>query len=392
MKKSVLFFIYPILFMLSASCEDNMGTTSGNNKEFSAPENPSGREFVFYPDRDSDWQFKVMPGETPDMAAISTNSSSTYILEPYCYYDKVSSSTVSISFNFISYINLNGTPIGQFREYDLILVFKAQDQGTFTGTVSYGSIGELNTRQISGMFSYDTDRKPDWENATDIPEINEEDNIVFSTALGVQINSISASDNFRRHSISVSLIVNDRTDLPDKIGYCLGTSPGVTLETALITRNESETPFNGYSNIIGGYANEAGILKSGTTYYIRPYHKVEDKVTYYSETPVETLGGEITLDLQNNLVHIFNFVYNIKKKGSYSFSARFRVHGANGDFFYTKEYGTREEGSGSIQINMDDIPYDWNQIHVISGSVKDLDTGITYSVPSIDGGAGDSCL
>ena len=97
MKKSVLFFIYPILFMLSASCDDNMGTTSGSNKEFSAPENPSGREFVFYPDRDSDWQFKVMPGETPDMAAISTNSSSTYILEPYCYYDKVSSSTVSIS-------------------------------------------------------------------------------------------------------------------------------------------------------------------------------------------------------------------------------------------------------------------------------------------------------
>ena len=87
---------------------------------------------------------------------------------------------------------------------------------------------------------------------------------------------------------------------------------------------------------MGGYTTEAGILKSGTRYYIRPYHQSGNKVTYYRETSIETLGGQITLDLRNNLIHQYEFAYDIATEGNYSVSATFRIHGNSGDFFYQR--------------------------------------------------------
>ena len=78
--------------------------------------------------------------------------------------------------------------------------------------------------------------------------------------------------------------------------------------------------------------------------------------------------------------------------GFNSFFANFRIHGANGDFFYNKEYGVRTDGSGTVIIDIDDIPYSWDEIHCFWGNIKDLSTGIVYTPPLLNGGAGESCL
>ena len=206
--------------------------------------------------------------------------------------------------------------------------------------------------------------------------------------MGVEISRVSASNAFTQHSVTFRLENNSTSNLPSTGVFKIGTSPGVTVDNALKVREESSDYLNGYSTFFGAFTTEADLLEGATRYYIRPFHREGNSVTYYEETSIETLGGEITLDLRNNLIPIFTFAYNIKRSCRYLLSAQFRINQIGNVSFYTKEYEIITGGSGSITINVSkDCPYDWDEIECIWGVLKDLETGIVYQPPLIHGGA-----
>ena len=284
---------------------------------------------------------------------------------------------------------------------DLKLTFTSKNGGTYTGTAtmwSGSSSTVIDTDDMFGYFSYDTEFSPTWQGDSggnpDTPGGGDDEQgggspgDMVSSALGVEITRVSASNAFTQHSVTFRLEKNSTSNLPSTVGFIIGTSPGVTLDNALKVREESSDYLNGYSTFFGAFTTEADLLEGATRYYIRPFHREGNRVTYYNEESVETLGDWITLDLRNNLIPVFTFAYDIKRSGRYEIKAQFRVNSNGNVSFYEKVYKTVTGGSGSITINVSkDCPYDWDEIECIWGVLKDLETDIVYEPPLIHGGA-----
>lgn len=402
MKKFLSFFkplhAAMLLACLSlAACGGDDGNGGGNGSD-SAPSNVKGREFVFYDGDDLDWQFRVTCGGSDGKASMITNSSTSLIAEPYCYYRKGTGNTATVQINYSSYVSVGGAAYGRMIFLDLKLTFTSKNGGIYSGTSTVaGGMGGSSTDQMSGYFTYDTEFTPTWQGGTgdnpgqgggDEEQGGGSPGDMVSSALGVEITRVSASNAFTQHSVTFRLEKNSTSNLPSTVGFIIGTSPGVTLDNALKVREESSDYLNGYSTFFGAFTTEADLLEGATRYYIRPFHREGNRVTYYNEESVETLGDWITLDLRNNLIPMFTFAYNIKRSGRYLLSAQFRINQNGNVSFYTKEYETITGGSGSITINVSkDCPYDWDEIECIWGVLKDLETGIVYQPPLIHGGA-----
>ena len=150
---------------------------------------------------------------------------------------------------------------------------------------------------------------------------------------------------------------------------------------------------NNYASVLGGLIGYIGILKPATRYFIRPYHKEGNKVIYYQEQSVETLGGEISLELKETSPQHFSLRYDIKKQGTYRMYAQYRIHTSgycNNDKFVNDELGPKSKGSGSIAFDLSGISYTCRQVHVLWGEIEDLSTGIIYTAPqAFYGGAGE---
>lgn len=403
MKKFLSFFKPLHAAMLLAclsftACGGDDGNGSGSNGSNGAPSNVKGREFVFYDGGDLDWQFRVTCGGSDGKASMITNSSTSLIAEPYCYYRKGTGNTATVQINYSSYVSVGGAAYGRMIFLDLKLTFTSKNGGIYSGTSTVaGGMGGSSTDQMSGYFTYDTEFTPTWQGGTgdnpgqgggDEEQGGSSPGGMVSSALGVEISKVSSSYAFTQNSITFNLKKNSTNNLPSTVGFIIGTSPGVTLDNALKVREERSDYINGYSTSFGAYTTEMDLLYLGTRYYIRPYHREGNRVTYYEETSIETLGGDITLDLRNNLIPMFTFAYNIKRSGRYLLSAQFRINQNGNVSFYTKEYETITGGSGSITINVSkDCPYDWDEIECIWGVLKDLETGIVYEPPLIHGGA-----
>lgn len=401
MKKFLSFFKPLHAAMLLAclsftACGGDDGNGSGSNGSNGAPSNVKGREFVFYDGGDLDWQFRVTCGGSDGKAALMTNSDLSLVTDPYCYYRKTTGNMATMQINYSSYVNVGGVLLGRMTLLDLKLTFTSANGGIYTGTSTVtGGMGEPSTSQMSGYFSYNTTFSPTWQGDpgggttpggdSDEEQGGSSSGGTVSSALGVEITSVRANDSFRQHAITFVLKKNSTSNLPATVGYIIGTSPGVTLDNALKVREESDTPLKGFAEFFGAYTTEMDLLKAATRYYVRPFHREGNKVIYYEETSFETLGGEITLDLRNNLIPVFTFAYNIKRSGQYQIGARFRV---NGDF-YEKVYKTISGGSGYVTIDArNDTPYDWyTEIECVWGTVTDLDTGTEYHPPYIKGPA-----
>ena len=403
MKKFLSFFKPLHAAMLLAclsftACGGDDGNGSGSNGSNGAPSNVKGREFVFYDGGDLDWQFRVTCGGSDGKASMITNSSTSLIAEPYCYYRKGTGNTATVQINYSSYVSVGGAAYGRMIFLDLKLTFTSKNGGIYSGTSTVaGGMGGSSTDQMAGYFTYDTEFTPTWQGGTgdnpgqgggDEEQGGSSPGGMVSSALGVEISKVSSSYAFTQNSITFNLKKNSTNNLPSTVGFIIGTSPGVTLDNALKVREERSDYINGYSTSFGAYTTEMDLLYLGTRYYIRPYHREGNRVTYYEETSIETLGGDITLDLRNNLIPMFTFAYNIKRSGRYLLSAQFRINQNGNVSFYTKEYETITGGSGSITINVSkDCPYDWDEIECIWGVLKDLETGIVYEPPLIHGGA-----
>lgn len=403
--KSFLSFFKPLhaamlLACLSlAACGGNDGNGGGNGSD-SAPSNVKGREFVFYDGDDLDWQFRVTPSGSDGSALLMTNSSTSLIAEPYCYYRKGTGNTATVQINYSSYVSVGGAAYGRMIFLDLKLTFTSKNGGIYSGTSTVaGGMGGSSTDQMSGYFTYDTEFTPTWQGGTgdnpgqgggDEEQGGSSPGDMVSSALGVEITRVSASNAFTQHSVTFRLEKNSTSNLPSTVGFIIGTSPGVTLDNALKVREESSDYLNGYSTFFGAFTTEADLLEGATRYYIRPFHREGNRVTYYNEESVETLGDWITLDLRNNLIPVFTFAYDIKRSGRYEIKAQFRVNSNGNVSFYEKVYKTVTGGSGYVTVDArNDTPYDWDtEIECVWGIVTDLETGISYQPPLIEGGAG----
>lgn len=405
MKKFLSFFKPLHAAMLLAclsftACGGDDGNGSGSNGSNGAPSNVKGKEFVFYDGDDLDWQFRVTPSGSDGSALLMTNSSTSLIAEPYCYYRKGTGNTATVQINYSSYVSVGGSAYGRMIFLDLKLTFTSKNGGIYSGTSTVaGGMGGSSTDQMSGYFTYDTEFTPTWQGDTggnpDTPGGGDDEQgggspgDMVSSALGVEITRVSASNAFTQHSVTFRLEKNSTSNLPSTVGFIIGTSPGVTLDNALKVREESSDYLNGYSTFFGAFTTEADLLEGATRYYIRPFHREGNRVTYYNEESVETLGDWITLDLRNNLIPVFTFAYDIKRSGRYEIKAQFRVNSNGNVSFYEKVYKTVTGGSGYVTVDArNDTPYDWDtEVECVWGIVTDLETGIVYQPPLIHGGA-----
>lgn len=404
MKSFLSFFKPPHAAMLLAcmglaACGGDDGNGSGSNGSNGAPSNVKGKEFVFYDGDDLDWQFRVTPSGSDGSALLMTNSSTSLIAEPYCYYRKGTGNTATVQINYSSYVSVGGAAYGRMIFLDLKLTFTSKNGGIYSGTSTVaGGMGGSSTDQMSGYFTYDTEFTPTWQGGTgdnpgqgggDEEQGGSSPGDMVSSALGVEITRVSASNAFTQHSVTFRLERNSTSNLPSTVGFIIGTSPGVTLDNALKVREESSDYLNGYSTFFGAFTTEADLLEGATRYYIRPFHREGNRVTYYNEESVETLGDWITLDLRNNLIPVFTFAYDIKRSGRYEIKAQFRVNSNGNVSFYEKVYKTVTGGSGYVTVDArNDTPYDWDtEVECVWGIVTDLETGIVYQPPLIHGGA-----
>jgi hypothetical protein len=404
--KSFLSFFKPLYAAMLlacmglAACGGDDGNGSGSNGSNGAPSNVKGKEFVFYDGDDLDWQFRVTPSGSDGSALLMTNSSTSLIAEPYCYYRKGTGNTATVQINYSSYVSVGGAAYGRMIFLDLKLTFTSKNGGIYSGTSTVaGGMGGSSTDQMSGYFTYDTEFTPTWQGDTggnpDTPGGGDDEQgggspgDMVSSALGVEITRVSASNAFTQHSVTFRLEKNSTSNLPSTVGFIIGTSPGVTLDNALKVREESSDYLNGYSTFFGAFTTEADLLEGATRYYIRPFHREGNRVTYYNEESVETLGDWITLDLRNNLIPVFTFAYDIKRSGRYEIKAQFRVNSNGNVSFYEKVYKTVTGGSGYVTVDArNDTPYDWDtEVECVWGIVTDLETGIVYQPPLIHGGA-----
>lgn len=405
MKRLISFFrpLYAAMLLACmglAACGGDDGNGSGSNGSNGAPSNVKGKEFVFYDGDDLDWQFRVTPSGSDGSALLMTNSSTSLIAEPYCYYRKGTGNTATVQINYSSYVSVGGAAYGRMIFLDLKLTFTSKNGGIYSGTSTVaGGMGGSSTDQMSGYFTYDTEFSPTWQGDTggnpDTPGGGDDEQgggspgDMVSSALGVEITRVSASNAFTQHSVTFRLEKNSTSNLPSTVGFIIGTSPGVTLDNALKVREESSDYINGYSTFFGAFTTEADLLEGATRYYIRPFHREGNRVTYYNEESVETLGDWITLDLRNNLIPVFTFAYDIKRSGRYEIKAQFRVNSNGNVSFYEKVYKTVTGGSGYVTVDArNDTPYDWDtEVECVWGIVTDLETGIVYQPPLIHGGA-----
>ena len=404
MKRLISFFrpLYAAMLLACmglAACGGDDGNGSGSNGSNGAPSNVKGKEFVFYDGDDLDWQFRVTPSGSDGSALLMTNSSTSLIAEPYCYYRKGTCNTATVQINYSSYVSVGGAAYGRMIFLDLKLTFTSKNGGIYSGTSTVaGGMGGSSTDQMSGYFTYDTEFSPTWQGDTggnpgqgggDEEQGGSSPGDMVSSALGVEITRVSASNAFTQHSVTFRLEKNSTSNLPSTVGFIIGTSPGVTLDNALKVREESSDYLNGYSTFFGAFTTEADLLEGATRYYIRPFHREGNRVTYYNEESVETLGDWITLDLRNNLIPVFTFAYDIKRSGRYEIKAQFRVNSNGNVSFYEKVYKTVTGGSGYVTVDArNDTPYDWDtEVECVWGIVTDLETGIVYQPPLIHGGA-----
>mgnify|MGYP001774844910 CR=1 FL=1 len=403
MKRLISFFrpLYAAMLLACmglAACGGDDSNGGGNGSD-SAPSNVKGKEFVFYDGDDLDWQFRVTPSGSDGSALLMTNSSTSLIAEPYCYYRKGTGNTATVQINYSSYVSVGGAAYGRMIFLDLKLTFTSKNGGIYSGTSTVaGGMGGSSTDQMSGYFTYDTEFSPTWQGGTgdnpgqgggDEEQGGSSPGDMVSSALGVEITRVSASNAFTQHSVTFRLEKNSTSNLPSTVGFIIGTSPGVTLDNALKVREESSDYLNGYSTFFGAFTTEADLLEGATRYYIRPFHREGNRVTYYNEESVETLGDWITLDLRNNLIPVFTFAYDIKRSGRYEIKAQFRVNSNGNVSFYEKVYKTVTGGSGYVTVDArNDTPYDWDtEVECVWGIVTDLETGIVYQPPLIHGGA-----
>lgn len=147
------------------------------------------------------------------------------------------------------------------------------------------------------------------------------------------------------------------------IGFCADTSPFPTL--ANMTTPEQL--------ISEGSIARFSSMRPERTYYIRPYHVADKKITYYESTSIQINKNiELTFNFQGTTSGIIN--YTVKTEGTYKLSVVYgRLYDTNDS---KEELGYVGKGTGSKYFRIDL----WDYFATCKVVLYDLESEISYQV------------
>lgn len=177
-----------------------------------------------------------------------------------------------------------------------------------------------------------------------------------------------------RHSFLVTGKYQFADLYPDKlvkVGFCTDTHPHPKVTDISVP----ECAINPENNTVYAIPNRMEqSLEEGTPYYIRAYRVEGNKITYYKETAVETLGSSVSLHcwVQDDY-ESGHYEYDIKQKGTYRVYVFFRgVSIQGGDI----ELGFVNEGKGSGFFRIGSWMYSMAECCYVR--FVHMETGVTY--------------
>lgn len=340
-----------------------------------APENPYMKEFRFYPEIDR-WSLRMMPGAIPEAGVVVVNSSTALVQNPHVYYTRTGSNTAYLSCNFQAMVALGGSTYGTFYEYEYNLTFTSAHQGVYWGRAI---VNYTEEEIIEGYFMYDSadDPTPEQgdnpggdpgEGEPDPDDPGGEAPEDTPERLFVKISTVSPS----RIYFHVEYQNPGEYTNPDdylKAGICYGTQPGPTVLDQTTSIEVVRPNSDSYSG--------TDILASNTTYYLRPYRKVNGETIYYEETSVRTPGETEASDLMLRLTYVsenqVRCEYRINTDGTYKMELRtWDLQGT----YAVHDFGTRSEGDRENYLHAWSLP--WGSTRYFFLRAIDAETGIWY--------------
>lgn len=291
MKISLTILVISLSLILN-SCS-NKDDNCSENLDY-APETLAGRSLNLSSGPNSIiWELSFFSN---GMMSMIPSDTSWKIEDTYYIYRKISENKAELTIEYT--IRIINKVVAHC--YEMELFFTSESKGTYKGYDNWESEGKEGNNSLNGNFVVSTG---DMQNPGDNMTSDESDELY------VYLGSANIYPN--KASLSISYTYPDKYQSVDSYltaGICYGMSPHPTI-------SDKTTP----QKLIDKYFRFINIseLQSGTVYYLRPYTVNNNKITYYKETSIETVGKNIKLNLEHLSGNTIRLSYSINKSGIY---------------------------------------------------------------------------
>lgn len=245
--------------------------------------------------------------------------------------------------------------------YEMELLFTSESEGTYKGYDEWESEGKEGSNSLNGNFVVGT-------GGTQNPEDITGDE---SDELYVYLGSANIFPN--RASLSISYTNPDKYQSADSYltaGICYGKSPHPTVSD----KTTSQKLIDKYFRFV-----KLPELEPGTVYYLRPYTMNNNKVTYYKETSIETVGKNIKLNLEHLSGNTIRLSYSINKSGIYNVTlgiSKMVTPDVLDAAYRLEDFGYKTKGDfGSLTYT---YPNDWGQYDYFTLIAQEEGVSIFY--------------
>lgn len=256
-----MFFVLICLVLCSCSSDDSVA--SGNEGNY-APETVSKKNFKFYKENQDMWSFEVYFGEEVELI---TSSSYFFVDDCDAYYEKTGENTAHLFSYYTAYTFISGTKLGVYAEYDLQLTFLSAHHGKYTGKSLDAPLSN-NSKTVSGMFVYDTDKGLEHFIENNEEEKDDESDGNEGDKLKIDISSPVVDNVTISSAIIKGMIYTEIDEQYMEIGVCYSKNDNPTINNQCIMSSSK--------NI----STELTNLENNTTYYVRIYVKYKGDVHY----------------------------------------------------------------------------------------------------------------
>lgn len=245
--------------------------------------------------------------------------------------------------------------------YEMELLFTSESEGTYKGYDEWESEGKEGNNSLNGNFVVGT-------GGTQIPgDITDNE----SDELYVSLESANIFPS--RASLSISYTNPDKYQSADSYltaGICYGMSPHPTISDRTTPQKKIDKYFR---------SADLSELEPGIVYYLRPYTMNNNKVTYYKETSIETVGKNIKLNLEHINGNTMKYSYSINMPGTYQVMLDFMKCLPSGiiDKFYQVD-GINYKTKGDSGTRLYTYSGIWGQYDYFDLMLYEVDTRIFY--------------
>lgn len=311
MKYNLLLIV--TLIVLPISCnKDNESDANLRNKG-NAPQDIIGEVITLY---NTDGSTLLSISHFVDRIFCTSKNNVDYTKYPPSYkYEVVDDNIANYCISITEKVYMPNNNDYQYCHYlyDFQLLFTSKNRGTFMGTQTNG---ENETTHRAGTFVIGMDNDESDDGGTDDSGSEKEDDNQHQDGIIVEYSdSLYLSKIKSGYDVAQLLISYTHPesyyDKDDCItaGVCCSpkkhpTITDTTSEVKIIRHNN-----NSFTPLYN--------LKPATTYYIRPFSRNKNVVTYYKETTFTTLGGDLDLKIKHIEGNTIECYFNIQRDGLY---------------------------------------------------------------------------